>query len=762
MKKRRFLLALGLTISALTLASCGINQDSGVTGNGNNQPSNQEGTQGQGATASQGQPSQSQGANQTQAEPVVLGNINITKSAGDQESVYLEWQKLQGVSDYNVYYKKSSASSYTKVDKQLIREYSSNYRADIVGIEAGLYDVKVVPVVDSQEQASYETVVSNLTAISYDRTGFAFSASAMNPEAKTPGAYNANGTLKDDARVIYVSKDNAKTVTLDIKTSKSGTEDKVGLQAILSGYEKGLETRPLAIRFIGKVSKEDLDSVGSSGEGLQIKGKNSSMANITLEGIGNDATISGFGFLVRACTSIEIRNLGFMTKMDDDVSLDTDNFNIWVHDNDFFYGAHGSGDHAKGDGALDIKGTLYATLSYNHFWDTGKTTLNSNGDQVDYVSYHHNWYDHSDSRHPRVRMSSAIHVYNNYFDGVSKYGIGAAEGSTSVFSENNYYRNCKYPMLSSLQGSDVYGGTTTYHSDYGTFSNETGGVIKSYGDKFVGTYTFIPYGASTYVNNGVETAYDLIDKTTSATASSTVHFDAYVAQTRDEQVPATVTALSGGSKYSNFDTNPSIMYQYQVQTPDAAVDTIKNYSGRVEGGDLKWEFDNATEDTNYAVIPGLRSAIDNYVGTVVRVLGINGSSQSSETPITPEPTTPTESTTPVANVGASYKKTFDNGVSDTVFTIIGSLKSDVASKTYDGVTYTSALKMEKSTSITFTLDAAYTLVIVTDSSSKKIKIDDNNKTTDSNGVYTIDLASGSHTITKGDSMNVYALILIKK
>ena len=81
MKKRRFLLALGLTISALTLASCGVNQDSGVTGNGNNQPSNQEGTQGQGATASQGQPSQSQGASQTQAEPVVLGNINIHRAA---------------------------------------------------------------------------------------------------------------------------------------------------------------------------------------------------------------------------------------------------------------------------------------------------------------------------------------------------------------------------------------------------------------------------------------------------------------------------------------------------------------------------------------------------------------------------------------------------------------------------------------------------------------------------------------------------------
>ena len=227
-------------------------------------------------------------------------------------------------------------------------------------------------------------------------------------------------------------------------------------------------------------------------------------------------------------------------------------------------------------------------------------------------------------------------------------------------------------------------------------------------------------------------------------------------------MPATVTALSGGSKYSNFDTNPSIMYQYQVQTPDDAVDTIKNYSGRVEGGDLKWEFDNATEDTNYEVIPGLRSAIDNYVGTVVRVLGINGSSQSSETPTTPEPTTPTESTTPAANVGASYKKTFDNGVSDTVFTITGNLKSGASPKTYDSITYTTALKMESSTAITFTIDSAYTLVIITDSDSKKIKLDNSDKTTDANGVLSIDLASGSHTITKGDSMNVYALILIKK
>ena len=59
-------------------------------------------------------------------------------------------------------------------------------------------------------------------------------------------------------------------------------------------------------------------------------------------------------------------------------------------------------------------------------------------------------------------MSKEVHVYNNYYDGVSKYGIGAAEGGTSVFSECNYFRNCKNPIMSSMQGTDVYAGTDTY------------------------------------------------------------------------------------------------------------------------------------------------------------------------------------------------------------------------------------------------------------------------------------------------------------
>ena len=93
----------------------------------------------------------------------------------------------------------------------------------------------------------------------------------------------------------------------------------------------------------------------------------------------------------------------------------------------------------KGDGSLDCKKSTYVTFSYNHFWDSGKCNLLglSEGTTSDlYITYHHNWYDHSDSRHPRCRYYSA-HIYNNYYDGNSKYGAGAC-----LLEKNISTRNC--------------------------------------------------------------------------------------------------------------------------------------------------------------------------------------------------------------------------------------------------------------------------------------------------------------------------------
>ena len=83
---------------------------------------------------------------------------------------------------------------------------------------------------------------------------------------------------------------------------------------------------------------------------------------------------------------------------------------------------------------------------------------------------------------------------------------------------------------------------------------------------------------------------------------------------RNDQVPADVVAQAGGTGYNNFDTDASVMYDY---TPDAAADvpaivTGTYGAGRMQHGDFQWTFDNATQDTNDAIIPELKSALQDY------------------------------------------------------------------------------------------------------------------------------------------------------
>ena len=362
-------------------------------------------------------------------------------------------------------------STYTRIDDELVRDYGTYGRADVVGLSADAdYALKVVPVIGETEDENKASYATSILVKNYRREGFAhFQYSGI-------GAYKDDGTLKDGARVLYVTRQTAKTVTCTVITnSKGGTTTCKGLQSILDAYQKGYDTTPLAIRLIGKVSLSDLDHISSSAEGLQIKGNAGyNEMNITLEGIGDDATLSGFGLLVRNCRSVELRNFAIMLCMDDAVSLDTKNSHIWVHHLDLFYGQTGSdADQVKGDGTVDLKAdTKYVTIAYCRFWDTGKSSLCGMGDDdANYITYHHNWFDHSDSRHPRIRCMS-VHIWNNYFDGVSKYGVGVTSGA-SAFVEANYYRNIKYPMLISLQGSDISGGGG------GTFSNEDGGISRT-------------------------------------------------------------------------------------------------------------------------------------------------------------------------------------------------------------------------------------------------------------------------------------------
>lgn len=735
-------------------------------------------------------------------------SVTITESAGWLESAFVKWQPVAEAQSYNVYYTGNGLTD-KKIDTQLIRSYGTYFRADIPGLKAGTYTLKVVPVIAGAEGTP--SVTGSLTVETHDRTGFAFDG------GRIPGAYKADGTPKDGAVIIYITQNTKNTVSLNI--TGANANPCVGLQNILYGIKKGKDTRPFIIRLIGNIT----DMTVMEGGDMVIENANNASSYVTFEGIGSDAVANGWGVRLKSASNIEVRNLGFMncnSTAGDNVGLQDKNDHIWVHNCDLFYGNAGSdADQIKGDGAIDNKGSTYVTFSFNHFWDNGKASLLGLSEDTTtglYITYHHNWFDHSDSRHPRVRFYST-HVYNNYYDGNAKYGVGSTMGS-SVFVEGNYFRNCKRPMLTSMQGTDVWSDAKQANdpANIGTFSGEAGGTIKAFNNTFDYTTValrFVAYGDPNPL-------YNIAGK-----ISSTIDFDAYLAATRDEQVPATVKSYLGANTYNNFDTNAALYVKnLTIDEPAVAKAKAMQYAGRVEGGDLKFTFDNTVDDPAYLVNTTIKTALTNYTGTLVAVQGEstvvvssqtlttetdNNQSVAPDTAIEPmiftwggdatdatvtglpasgisfvkdaATKTITISGTPTADIsftvttsgsagtpavltgtitlttgGTTPSDVIHNftlsGKTSTFFNITGNLSTGYGSVSYSGLTLTQCLKMESTTNISFTTTQPSTLTLVYNKDyTGTIKIDGVTFTPSSTGgIVTINsLAAGSHTIIKG-------------
>lgn len=728
---------------------------------------------------------------------ILLYSVNffaqtITKSSGWLESAFVEWSPVSGADSYNVYYT-GGGQTNKKIDTQLIRSYGTYFRADVLGLTAGTYTVSVKPVIAGVEGAG--TATASLTVLAQDRTGFAFQG------GRIPGGYNIDGTLKSGAVILYITQNTKNTVSLNV--TGATTNPCVGLQTILDGFKKGSDTRPLVVRLIGNIT----DPTTLYNGDIVIENKNNAASSITFEGVGTDAVANGWGIRIKTASNIELRNLGFMLTdagEGDNIGLQQANDHIWVHNCDLFYGAAGGdADQAKGDGAMDCKRSTYVTFSYNHFWDAGKSNLLGLSEGTTsglYITYHHNWYDHSDSRHPRVRYYSA-HVYNNYYDGNSKYGAGSTLGS-SVFMEGNFFRNCKYPMLTSMQGSDVFGGSE------GTFSSEDGGTIKAFGNTMSGQTRYVPYNAST----------------------NPIEFDAIEIATRGEAISSSITSKQGGNTYNNFDTDAALYIKNLIiDEPSLAKDKVIQYSGRVSGGDLKWVFNNAVDDASSAVNTALKNALTSYVTQVAFVQGetpvvantqtLTSTNNTNQTVTsgsvisnmvftwggTATDATVTELTelnaaglsavkntaaktitisgTPTADVSFSVVTTGTlgsavtltgtielgsattsdqihnftlSGKLSTFYTISGNMNSTAGSATFDGLTLTARLKIETATVITYTTTASSTLTLVFDPTFVgTIKLNNVSYTAVA-GIVTIpSIPAGLNSITKGGTTNLF-------
>jgi pectate lyase len=173
------------------------------------------------------------------------------------------------------------------------------------------------------------------------------------------------------------------------------------------------------------------------------------VANKSILGVGSTAEITGGGLQLGSTTrpgnNVIIRNIRFSGASDDSVSVTNSAHHVWIDHNEFL---------PAYDGSLDVKRqSTFVTVSWNRFAGTDKSMLLGHSDtytaDVGYlkVSYHHNYFDGSNQRHPRARFGDPVHVYNNYYRNIGLYGIASTENA-GVVAEGNYFENVPFPCYS--------------------------------------------------------------------------------------------------------------------------------------------------------------------------------------------------------------------------------------------------------------------------------------------------------------------------
>jgi pectate lyase len=214
----------------------------------------------------------------------------------------------------------------------------------------------------------------------------------------------------------------------------------------------GMSTDPMIIQVEGMIT------ITPKGRYIDVS------SNKTILGIGPDSGISQGGFRVRnSQKNIIFMNLNIQDTFVegdwdgkendfDGIQLTQSAHHIWVHKCTFL---------RQGDGALDItNGADYITVSHSYFGANNKVSLIGSSDTDSFtdrykVTMHHNWFDKTTQRHPRVRFGW-VHVFNNYYFDMGRYGTEMGYATSNgygigvgvnahIWSEHNFLKNVYIP-----------------------------------------------------------------------------------------------------------------------------------------------------------------------------------------------------------------------------------------------------------------------------------------------------------------------------
>jgi pectate lyase len=188
-------------------------------------------------------------------------------------------------------------------------------------------------------------------------------------------------------------------------------------------------------------------------------------ANKTIRGVGSSSGVSGTTLNIEDMSpaNVIIQNMNIRGVVGGDAIQIENATHIWIDHNTMSSTIEDDPDYY--DGMLDITHAGdYITVSWNVIRNHWKTSLvgHSDGNESEdsghlRVTYHHNWFDHTFERGPRVRFGETIHVFNNYYSNVNNNEDSYAIASTmdaGLLVESNVFENVQQACWSASGYAD--------------------------------------------------------------------------------------------------------------------------------------------------------------------------------------------------------------------------------------------------------------------------------------------------------------------
>jgi pectate lyase len=213
-------------------------------------------------------------------------------------------------------------------------------------------------------------------------------------------------------------------------------------------------------------------------------------ANKTIQGVGANSGISGATLNIEGMhpANVILHNLNLHGIPGGDTIQIEDATHIWIDHNTMSSTIEDDVDFY--DGMIDITHAGdYVTVSWNIVRNHWKTSLvgHSDGNESEdnghlRVTYHHNWFDHTFERSPRVRFGETVHVFNNYYTNVDNnedsYAI-ASVMDAGVLVEGNVFENVQQACWSASGYADSDPGRLVARDNVLTSSGpcETNGTV---------------------------------------------------------------------------------------------------------------------------------------------------------------------------------------------------------------------------------------------------------------------------------------------